>query len=947
MKFLLRLACCLFVASCLAAEVPLVLVNHLGYERYGAKHAVVRGGAGDACEAFDRYEIRTWPADRVVFKGDIGAGTPVDRWRDWTFWPLDFTDLQLEGDYVLVAYQGDRPVRSLPFKVQAQVLERHTLSNVLAYFKGQRSSGLLDKADRSVTVKETGRRMDAHGGWFDATGDYGKHFSQLNAATYFNTQQIPLVVYSLLRSHDLLAARNDVNHAQIRRRLLDEALFGADYLVRIKDPQGSFHQTVMAPGPGKKPEDRQIAQYDKGLPSQVGYRGGAGMAIAALAMAARLPGGGDFDPATYRKTAEAAFAHLEAHNAELLNDHKENLLDDMTALTAATELARTTQDPRHLAAATRRAEQLMTRLLPDGSWRADGKDRPFFHPSDAGLPVVALLAFHDLAPKAMRPRILDAVRRSLAFELAVTSEVPNPFGLARQKVQNKAGERRTAFFFPHDTETAPWWQGENARLASLAAAARLAAPCFADESAFQAKLRSYAADQLNWILGLNPFDASMLHGTGHNNPEYGWMGTWQYENAPGGIVNGITSGLEDERGIDFNVPYSTTGRDDDWRWVEQWLPHGAWYLLAVAAGDRAGASRENRAVIAYVFPQDRKMDSKEIDATRLTHINYAFADIRGGRMVEGFRNDAANFQVLNGLKGKNPALKVLVSVGGWTWSGGFSDVSLTAESRKAFVESAMAYLERHDLDGLDVDWEYPGLPGNGNVNRPEDKRNATLLMADLRAGLDRLGERKGRRLLLTIAAGAMDSFLANTEMDQMAPHLDYVNLMTYDQYGAEADATTGHHAPLFTNPANPKGYGASTIADHFVAAGVPERKLVLGVPFYGKPWGQVRNKAHGLYQPGGATRLDLFTSFTNLKDKLENKDGFQRFWDDLALAPYLYNSAKGLWITYEDEESLGAKCRYIVDRGLGGVMFWEYHGDDGRLLEVIRKGFATRAEPGH
>ncbi|WLT31244.1 glycosyl hydrolase family 18 protein [Geothrix sp. PMB-07] len=944
MKLLLRLACCLFAASLLAAEVPLVLTNHLGYERYGAKHAVVRAGAG---ETFDRYEIRTWPADRVVFKGDIGVGTPVDRWRDWTFWPLDFTDLQLEGDYVLVAYHGDRAIRSLPFKVQAQVLERHTLSNVLAYFKGQRSSGLLDKADRNVMVKETGQRMDARGGWFDATGDYGKHFSQLSSATYFNTQQIPLVVYSLLRSHDLLAARQDVNHAQIRRRLVDEALFGADYLVRIRDPKGSFHQTVMSPGPGKKPEDRQIAQYDKTVGSQVGYRGGAGMAIAALAMAARLPQGGDFDPATYRKTAEAAFDYLEAHNTELLNDHKENLLDDMTALTAATELARTTSNPRHLAAAAARAERLMARLLPDGSWRADDKDRPFFHPSDAGLPVVALLAFHDLAPKALQPRLLEVVRKSLQYELTVTGEVANPFGLARQKVQNKAGERRTAFFFPHDTETAPWWQGENARLGSLAAAARLAAPLFAEESPFLVKLRSYAVDQLNWILGLNPFDASMLHGTGHNNPEYGWLGTWQYQNVPGGIVNGICSGLTDEHDISFNVPYSVTGKDDDWRWGEQWLPHGAWYLLAVAAGDHAMPSPAPKTVIAYVFPQDRRLGPQEVDPTRLTHINYAFADIKNGRMVEGFKHDTENYRVLNGLKAKNPALKVLVSVGGWTWSGGFSDASLTAESRKVFVESAMAYVDRHDLDGLDVDWEYPGLPGYGNVNRPEDKHNATLLMADLRAGLDRLGERKGRRLLLTIAAGAMDSFLANTEMDQMSRHLDYVNLMTYDQYEAEADATTGHHAPLFTNPANPKGYAASTIVDHFVAAGVPERKLVLGVPFYGKPWGGVRNKAHGLYQPGGAAKLNLFTSFTNLKDKLENKDGFQRFWDDLAQAPYLYNPAKGLWITYEDEESLGAKCRYIVDRGLGGVMFWEYHGDDGRLLEVIRKGFAPKAAPSH
>jgi len=98
-------------------------------------------------------------------------------------------------------------------------------------------------------------------------------------------------------------------------------------------------------------------------------------------------------------------------------------------------------------------------------------------------------------------------------------------------------------------------------------------------------LRRYAADQLNWILGLNPFDVSMLHGSGRNNPEYIFFGTYQYRNAPGGICNGITSGFKDESDIDFNLMKDATGGDNEWRWGEQWLPHTAWYLLAVAARD--------------------------------------------------------------------------------------------------------------------------------------------------------------------------------------------------------------------------------------------------------------------------------------------------------------------------------------------------------------------------
>jgi hypothetical protein len=232
---------------------------------------------------------------------------------------------------------------------------------------------------------------------------------------------------------------------------------------------------------------------------------------------------------------------------------------------------------------------LLARLTTSGNyrdyWRADEKDRPFFHAADAGAPVVTLLGYYDLADAPTQARIKEAIKGSLGFELWVTGEVPNPFGLARQYVQSGNGARRSTFFYPHDSDTAPWWQGENARLASLAVAANLAIPLYPEDLAFQSKLRAYAADQLDWILGMNPFDASMLQGTGRNNPEYMFFGTWQYRSAPGGICNGITSGFKDEHDIDFNVPSSVTGQDSDWRWAEQWLPHAAWFLLAAASAN--------------------------------------------------------------------------------------------------------------------------------------------------------------------------------------------------------------------------------------------------------------------------------------------------------------------------------------------------------------------------
>jgi hypothetical protein len=310
------------------------------------------------------------------------------------------------------------------------------------------------------------------------------------------------------------------------------------------------------------------------------------MAIAALALASIMPIDGDFTRKQYRKTAVDAFQFLNAHNRELLNDGVENILDDYCALTAATELYRATNDDIYRIAADTRANQLMARLVSSGPWRdywrADAGTRPYFHPADAGLPVVSLLEYSAIATPEQQKRVRETVERSLRFELTVTGEVNNPFGYARQLVRMGNGSLRTAFFFPHDTEAAPWWQGENARLASLAAAARMAMALFADEPEFQAQLRAYAWNQLHWILGRNPYDSSMLMGSGHGNAAYMFFRSYKYTSAPGAIINGITSALDNEDGIAFNQGFAVTGKDEDWRWTEEWLPHAAWYLYAVS-----------------------------------------------------------------------------------------------------------------------------------------------------------------------------------------------------------------------------------------------------------------------------------------------------------------------------------------------------------------------------
>jgi hypothetical protein len=587
-----------------------VLVNHVGYEPAGPKHAVVQGHAGDT---FDGFTVRELASGKEVLSGRVAYVGPVQRWKDWVFGMIDLSPLAAEGAYIIEVSTGRGTVASPPLTVQAGILERNTLSDVIYYFKGQRSSGLWDKADRAMRFEGREGVIDVHGGWFDATGDYGKHLSHLSYSTFFNPQQISLTAWCLFASLRELEGRADPNFRQYAKRLLDEALFGADYLVRIKDPAGSFYITVSGRGPEKRPEDRLITPKatrhiilttetkdkfrDYGRESrgdatsfEAGYREGAGLCIAALAMASTFKVSGDFGSSAYLKAAEDAFAYLERNNLRFLNDGRENILDDACALLAAVELFRATGKPDYRAAADKRALSLESRLMTAGSpphyWRADDGTRPFFHPVDAGLPVVSLLKYAEVAGGPRRTRVLETVRKSLEFELAVTAEVANPFGYARQFVQDKTGVRRTSFFFPHNTETEPWWQGENARLASLAAAARLALRYVARDGELGRKLEAYGRDQLNWILGLNPYDSCMLQGKGRNNPAYMFFDSYEYTNAPGGIVNGITAGLKDEQDIDFALHFSQTGKDDDWRWGEQWLPHAAWYLYAVSLGGK-------------------------------------------------------------------------------------------------------------------------------------------------------------------------------------------------------------------------------------------------------------------------------------------------------------------------------------------------------------------------
>ena len=354
------------------------------------------------------------------------------------------------------------------------------------------------------------------------------------------------------------------------------------------------------------------------------------------------------------------------------------------------------------------------------------------------------------------------------------------------------------------------------------------------------------------------------------------------------------------------------------------------------------ARQSQKDVIAYVFAKDRALDPSEIDVKSLTRINYAFANIENGEIVAGFAHDAENFQTLTKLREANPNLAILISVGGWTWSGKFSDMALTKATRAKFIASAIRFVENYRLDGVDIDWEYPGLPGIGNMHRPEDKKNYTALLKELRAALNRKQQELGRHLYSSVATGAAPDFLEHTEMKKVQRYVDSVNLMSYDYYEPTSDRMTGHHAALYTDPKDPKAVSADASVKAYRKAGVPAKKIVLGVPFYGHAWSDVDAANHGLFEAGKEAHVKA-----DYKDIVHTllPGGYIRYWDDAASAPYLYNAANKTFVSYEDVQSVTLKSEYVLRNHLGGIMFWEYSGDsDGALLQAIRKGLTGNSD---
>jgi chitinase len=417
-------------------------------------------------------------------------------------------------------------------------------------------------------------------------------------------------------------------------------------------------------------------------------------------------------------------------------------------------------------------------------------------------------------------------------------------------------------------------------------------------------------------------------------------------------------------------------------------------LLALAtAGHTASEAAAARHVYAAYFGgwnvAAKGYLPKQIPARRLTHLYYAFAvpaadgtcvptspwadyqrPFSAAESVDGIADAPAqplkgNFRQLRELRAENPGLKVLITIGGWGGSRYFSDVAATREARNRFAASCIHRFIRGNLPGappgaaaglfkgLDLDWEYPGGGDPGNRTRPDDRANATRLLRTLRRHLDRESARTGKHYLLTAALPAGTS---RYDVPRVAPFLDWANLMTYDLHGPW-EPQTNFNAPFAGEPDSSLSVKGAVSA--YLAAGLPRRKIVVGVPFYARQYVRVGTANGGLYQPFdnrglsavGVTwssrttptyhdLVDVARILTDSRSHPQGLDGYTRHRSPEAHVPWLFSrSARhpfgrvSTFISYDDPTSIAGKSRYARRQGLRGIMAWEISQDsDARTL---------------
>lgn len=348
------------------------------------------------------------------------------------------------------------------------------------------------------------------------------------------------------------------------------------------------------------------------------------------------------------------------------------------------------------------------------------------------------------------------------------------------------------------------------------------------------------------------------------------------------------------------------------------------YLFAVSSIQSYAQQLSTFRVVGYYCGRTIPID--RFETTKLTHLIFCFGGLKGNRFHIHSAVDSATIKSMVALKKKQPSLKVMLSLGGWGGCQTCSDVFNTQEGRKEFAQSVKNITTYFHTDGIDLDWEYPVVKGfPGHAYQPADKDNFTELLKALR-------KVNGTNFEISFAAGGFTSYIDSAiNWKEVVRYANFINIMSYDLVHGYSK-TSGHHTPLYSTPQQVES------TDHAVQmllrAGVPSSQLVIGAAFYGRYFKIDEGEVVGLYQP---CHFDHSFPFKHSADSLSEANGFVRYWDDVAQAPYAINTKRRLLATYDDARSVALKTRYTVEQHLGGIMFWQLYDDAfrGGLLDVI------------
>lgn len=298
-------------------------------------------------------------------------------------------------------------------------------------------------------------------------------------------------------------------------------------------------------------------------------------------------------------------------------------------------------------------------------------------------------------------------------------------------------------------------------------------------------------------------------------------------------------------------------------------------------------------------------DPTTVDPFLLDFVAYAFVEIKPDGTL--FVPTPRYLRQLVSLRNDNPNLQVIAAIGGWGQDG-FSDAALTPTSRYNFARQANSLIKQYDLDGIDIDWEYPGTSGGGIKSRPQDRENFTLLLTALR---DVIGSNKW----LTVAGtGSKEYITKSAEIDKIAPLVDYFNLMSYDfTAGETGEKGQRHQSNLYTSPLSLPGYSVDIMINNLIEAGMPPEKILMGIPFYGRLGAKITK------------------SYDQLRKDFINKNGYVYKFDKEAKVPYLVKDDE-FAMSYDDMLSIYLKTQYVIDNCLGGVFSWMAPYDKANIL---------------